>query len=133
METIEIKSCDDSTTLTLKIIGANEESSKFVASVTGAPFIGEVATTTYFVGSPSLLFRDMADNWQGWKGDKVWGALDGELTLTATATSLGCVTLIVEMTERAGAFRLQATLGLEAGQLETISKRVESLFPLEKR
>ncbi len=133
METIEIKSCDDSTTLTLRIVGGNEEGSNFVASVTGAPFIGEVTTTSYFVGPPSLLFRDMADNWQGWKGEKVWGALDGEFTLTATATSLGRITVLIDMVEMAGAFRLEATLGLEAGQLEKISKRVESLFPLENR
>lgn len=85
METIEIKSCDDATTLSLRIVGGNEEGSNFVASVTGAPFIGEVNTTTYFVGPPSLLFRDMADNWRGWKGEKIWGALDGEFMLTATA------------------------------------------------
>src|SRR5690606_1962935 len=114
METIEIKSCDDATTLSLKIVDGNEEGSNFVASVTGAPFIGEVTTTTYFVGPPSLLFRDMADNWQGWKGEKVWGALDGEFTLTATATSLGRIKVIVELVEMAGAFRLEATLALEA-------------------
>jgi len=133
MESIEIKSCDDATTLILRIVGSNEEGSNFIASVTGAPFIGEVTTTTYFVGPPSLLFRDLADNWQGWKGEKVWGALDGEFTLTATATSLGRITVLIEMVEMAGAFRLEATLGLEAGQLEKISKGVESLFPLENR
>lgn len=133
MEAIEIKSCDDSTTLIFRIAGGNEEGSNFVASVTGTPFIGEVTTTTYFVGPPSLLFRDMADNWQGWKGEKVWGSLDGEFTLTATATLLGRITLLIDMVEMAGAFRLVATLGLEAGQLEEISKRVELLFPLEKR
>lgn len=133
MDTIEIKSCDDATTLTFKIVDGNEEGSNFVASVTGAPFIGEVTTTTYFVGPPSLLFRDMADNWQGWKGEKVWGALDGEFTLTATATSLGRIKVIVELVEMAGAFRLEATLALEAGQLEKISKRVESVFPLDNR
>ncbi|MFC3853238.1 DUF6228 family protein [Salinispirillum marinum] len=131
MKAIEIKSCDDATTLSLKITGGNEEGSNFVASVTGAPFTGEVNTTTYFVGPPSLLFRDMADNWQGWKGEKIWGALDGEFTLTATATSLGSITVIIEMVKMSGAFRLEATLALEAGQLENISKRVESLFPLE--
>lgn len=131
MEAIEIKSCDDATTLSLKIAGGNEQGINFVASVTGAPFTGEVNTTTYFVGPPSLLFRDMADNWQGWKGEKIWGALDGEFTLTATATSLGRITVIIEMVEMAGAFRLEATLALEAGQLENISKRVEALFPLE--
>ena len=133
MDTIEIKSCDDATTLTFKIVDGNEEGSNFVASVTGAPFIGEVTTTTYFVGPPSLLFRDMADNWQGWKGEKVWGALDGEFTRTATATSLGRIKVIVELVEMAGAFRLEATLALEAGQLEKISKRVESVFPLDNR
>ncbi len=133
MEVIEIKSCDDSTTLSFRVVGGNEEGANFIASVTGAPFVGEVTTTTYFVGPPSLLFREMADNWQGWKGEKVWAALDGEFTLTATTTSLGRVSVAIEMVEMAGSFKLVATLGLEAGQLEKISNRVESLFPLENR
>lgn len=130
MEAIEIKSCDDATTFSLKITGGNEECSNFVAAVTGAPFTGGVNTTTYFVGPPSLLFQDMADNWQFWKGEKIWGALDGEFTLRATATSLGRITVMIEMVEMSGAFRLEATLALEAGQLENTSKRVESAFPL---
>ncbi len=75
----------------------------------------------------------MADHWQGWKGEKAWGALDGEFTLKATATSLGHISIIIEMVEMAGAFRLGATLHLEAGQLEEISKKMETLFPLENR
>ena len=130
MEAIEIKSCDDATTLSLKVTSGNEDGLNFIASITGAPFNGGVNTTTYFVGPPSLLFRDMADNWKGWKGEKTWGALDGEFTLRATATSLGRIAVVIEMVEMSGEFRLEATLVLEAGQLESISKRVEAVFPL---
>ena len=130
MEAIEIKSCDDATTLSLKVTSSNEDCLNFVASITGAPFTGGVKTTTYYVGPPSLLFRDMADNWKGWKGEKIWEALDGEFALRATATSLGRITVVMEMVEMSGAFRLEATLVLEAGQLESISKSVESVFPL---
>ncbi len=130
MKAIEIKSCDDTTTLSLRVTGGNEVCSSFVASVTGAPFTGGINTTTYYVGPPSLLFREMANHWQGWDGEKVWAALDGEFTLRATSTSLGRITVMIEMVELSGAFRLEATLALEAGQLENISKRVESVFPL---
>ena len=131
MKAIEIKSCDDATTLSLRVTGGNEVCASFVASVTGAPFTGGVNTTTYYVGPPSLLFREMADHWQGWDGEKTWAALDGEFTLRATSTSLGRITVMIEMVELSGAFRLEATLALEAGQLENISKRVESVFPLK--
>jgi len=38
---------------------------------------------------------------------------------------------MIEMVEFSGAFRLEATLAMKAGQLENISKRVESVFPLK--
>lgn len=131
MKAIEIKSCDDATILSLRVTGGNKECSNFVASVIGAPFTGGVNTTTYYVGPPSLLFREMADHWQGWDGEKIWAALDGEFTLRATSTSLGRITVMIEMVELSGAFRLEATLALEAGQLESICKGVESVFPLK--
>jgi hypothetical protein len=133
METVSIKSCDDATTLSFRLLGRTSDSIDFVASVTGAPFVGEVQTSTYFSGPPSLLFRDMAESWKGWKEEKVWSALDGELSLSATTTSLGHVTLKIEMVGRSGDFRLYAVLGLEAGQLEEIYKNVSSVFPLNDR
>ncbi|OAI16682.1 hypothetical protein A1355_09200 [Methylomonas koyamae] len=75
----------------------------------------------------------MAESWKGWEGEKVWSALDGELSLSATTTSLGHVTLRIEMVDPSGNFRLYAILGLEAGQLEKIFKNVSHVFPLNDR
>lgn len=133
MDTVSIKSCDDSTTLSFWLLGRTNDAIDFVASVTGAPFVGEVQSSTYFSGPPSLLFREMAESWKGWKGEKVWSALDGELSLLATTTSLGHVTLKIEMVDPSGNFRLFAILGLEAGQLEEIYKNVSAVFPLSNR
>lgn len=133
MDTVSIKSCDDATTLTFRLSGSTSEAIDFVASVTEAPFVGEVQSSTYYSGPPSLLFREMAESWRGWKGEKVWSAIDSELTLSATSTSLGHITLKVTMVDQSGNYRLYAILGLEAGQLEEVFKNVSSLFPLNDR
>ncbi|MDT4288671.1 DUF6228 family protein [Methylomonas sp. MO1] len=130
MNSVSIKSCDNSTTLSFRLLGSTSDAIDFVASISGAPFIGEVQSTTYFSGPPSLLFREMAESWKGWKGEKVWSALDGELYLSAATTSLGHVTLKIEMTEQSADFKLYASLGLEAGQLEDIYNDIASVFPL---
>lgn len=133
MDTVSIKSCDDSTTLSFRLLERTSEAIEFIASVTGAPFVGEIQSTTYFSGPPSLLFQDMAESWKKWEGEKVWSALDGELSLSATTTSIGHVTLKIEMVDPSGNFRLYAILGLEAGQLEEIYKNVSAVFPLKNR
>ncbi len=133
MEKVSIKSCDDATALTFRLSGSTSDAVDFVASVTGAPFVGEVQSSTYYSGPPSLLFREMADSWKGWKGEKVWSAIDGELTLSAASSALGHVTLKIVMMDQSGNCRLYAVLGLEAGQLEEVSKNVCSLFPLDGR
>jgi hypothetical protein len=93
MDAIEIKSCDGSTTLILRVIGRSTDQIDFVAAIKGAPFVGKVRSSTYFSGPPSLLFRDMAESWKGWNGEKVWAALDGELRITATSSSLGLLVI----------------------------------------
>ncbi|WKJ91612.1 DUF6228 family protein [Methylomonas montana] len=133
MDTVSIKSCDDSTTLSFRLSRRTSDAIEFVASLTGAPFVGEVQSTTYFSGPPTILFREMAESWKGWKGEKVWSALDGELSLSATSTSLGHISLKIEMVGQSGDFRLYAILGLEAGQLEEIYKNVSVVFPLNNR
>jgi len=39
--------------------------------------------------SPVVLFDEMATELAGWKGEKSWAALDGEMSMVATTDSLG--------------------------------------------
>ena len=128
MNRVSIKSCNDGTELIFKVLRSSGESIDFIAEVSGSPFIGSVETSTYVSGPPSLLFSDIAKNWRGWKGEKTWSAIDGEFALKASSNLTGSVRVIIEMVQMSGDFQLVATLGLEAGQLEAISKRVSVLF-----
>jgi hypothetical protein len=128
MTIVTVKSCESRTTLSFAVHSRHRDEIRFWATISGAPFTGEVLASTYHVGSPTALFDDMAACWVGWSGKKCWQAIDGELCLTATSTSLGNVTLIVEMMAESGGYTAAATLKLEAGNLGRVADEVRSLF-----
>lgn len=80
--------------------------------------------------SPTELFEKMAIEWQGWKGEKDWGSLEGELDLSATSDSKGHITLV--STIRSGYIppcsKIVVEFILEAGELEKIKKHAKSFF-----
>ncbi|MEO8002398.1 MAG: DUF6228 family protein [Arenimonas sp.] len=131
MQSIDIKSCDDATTLTFTLLSSDSEQIAFSAQISGAPFVGQVDSSTYFCGPPTLLFQEMARDWRGWSGTKEWRALDGELSIVASSDSLGHVTLITEMSYQSRNFTLSAKLILEAGQLDQVLRAVNSIMPLD--
>jgi hypothetical protein len=47
--------------------------------------------------SPVKLFEQMANDWDGWDGEKSWGAMEGEYNLVATSSKTGHVTLSAEL------------------------------------
>lgn len=111
MNVVEIKSCESQTTLSFSLYSRHEYENCFLAKISGAPFTGEVLAS-----------------WTGWSGTKSWHAIDGELSLTATTTSLGKVTLVVEMSAGSGDYTLTATVKLEAGSLDRVADDVRSVF-----
>jgi Family of unknown function (DUF6228) len=128
MDIVDIKSCESRVTLSFAVHSRHKDEIRFVAKISGAPFTGEVLASTYFKGPPTSLFDDMAACWTGWSGQKSWEAIDGELSLTATTTSLGKVTLLVRMNADSGDYTATAVLKLEAGSLDRIAGDVRSLF-----
>jgi hypothetical protein len=77
------------------------------------------------------LFRDAAQSWRGWSGTKSWRSLEGELELSLRQDALGHVTLEVAVGHddgNADPWRIRASLGLEAGQLEAIASEAERFF-----
>jgi hypothetical protein len=99
-----------------------------LAKISGTPFTGEVLASTYHNGPPTALFDDMAACCTGWQGQKIWEAIDDELSLKATTTSLGSVTLAVKMSVDHGDCTVTALLKLEAGSLERIADNIRALF-----
>jgi hypothetical protein len=128
MDPVSIKSCNDSTELILSVKSSNSHETRFIAEIRGAQFNGAIEASTYFSGPPSLLFKELAEKWDGWDGEIAWGAIDGELYFSATTNSLGSIILKVRMVYLSGDFELLATVALEAGQLDTIMRKVTKLY-----
>jgi hypothetical protein len=78
------------------------------------------------------FFQGLAHDWSGWKGEKKWLSLEGELELSATIDLTGHVNLKVRIKSDPYPYygwSFSTTLLLEAGQLEQIARQIESFTP----
>ena len=123
---VTIKSAKDAT----RLIFSDAAGESFTAALESPHFSGRVVVSTYHSGPPSLLFDEMARDWQGWERKKEWAALEDELRLTASSDHTGHIELVVIMRDYSDPadWRLQATLELEAGQLEELARAVRRGF-----
>lgn len=100
----------------------------FDVEYVGTAFSGAVRCSTCFSGSPARLFTEVARDWRGWSGEKIWGDVDDALTLRATCDSLGHVGLSVRMRDPSGD-QLEGKLTLEAGKLDHWARKMAQLLP----
>ena len=123
---VTVKSARDYTCLTFSDVAGET----FTAVLESPHFSGRVVVSTYHSGPPDLLFAQMALEWRGWEGTKVWAALEDELRLTAISDLSGHTKLAVVMRNYCDPadWRLQATLELEAGQLAALARAVRATF-----
>ncbi len=79
---------------------------------------------------PSALFRELAREWSGWKGDKAWCAMDGEFTIAATTDAAGHVTLEFKLPGSLvpPCWAASLSVQLEAGQLEELARVARQFF-----
>jgi len=83
-------------------------------------------------GLPAYFFEmnNLMTNFGGWEGTRSWSSLEGELSISSSADSLGHVTTIATL--RSGHYELdwsaEIGLQLEAGQLSGIVKDVRKIF-----
>jgi hypothetical protein len=86
-----------------------------------------------YIQGPESLFRDIANNWRGWSGEKAWRALEGELHLCATTDPLGHITIRVQLRPATdpGLWRVTSFAHLEAGQLDSLADRAAKFFAHE--
>ncbi len=124
--TVVIKSSHDGTSLQF----SDYVGDYFEASLHGAGFQGRGRVYAEEPSHMGAFFRDLATHWQGWKGQKQWGSLEGELQFTATSDSTGHTTLGVRL--RSGPYPfdwiLTAALLVDAGQLESIANKMEEFL-----
>lgn len=90
------------------------------------------AVRVYDINAPAIaeFFGEMARQWRGWRDVKRWGSIEAQLELEATATSLGQISLRVKLREDFGGadWRVETTLMIEAGQLESIARAAKRFF-----
>jgi hypothetical protein len=80
--------------------------------------------------SPADFFQKLAESWAGWKGEKTWGALEGEYNLVASTDLTGHITLAVELNPSSNPPCFSGVLSLivEAGQLEALAGKAKIFF-----
>ena len=80
--------------------------------------------------SPAEFFVSLAKEWSGWVGEKEWGAMEGECSLSASCDSIGHITLVVELNPNPcpPCWFGSVSLIVEAGQLEQLAHDAKVFF-----
>jgi hypothetical protein len=82
--------------------------------------------------SPSDYIAVLANNWQGWEGEKDWAALEGEYIMSAKADNTGHITLTIKVWSGNWEpfWSSEVAMIIEAGQLESIAREFKAfLYP----
>jgi hypothetical protein len=118
--------------LIFEILEVGKDGMSFGCGFYKGGFQGSVVVWTQGGASPSALFAEMARDWRGWEGTKVWEDLEQILTLKASSDRTGHITLHIEMRPQAFPYGeetlLTSSLMLDAGALETIARDIDRLF-----
>ncbi|MBA4031417.1 MAG: hypothetical protein C0478_11095 [Planctomyces sp.] len=79
---------------------------------------------------PAPFFAELAMRWADWEGELVWSSIEGELTLRCSRDSLGHISIRTELASgpMPDDWKVEATIVVEAGQLESISRRANVFF-----
>ena len=71
------------------------------------------------------VFAEMAQQWRGWKGEKVWFTTDHEVTLTFRHDRVSRVRVDVDVKDSPAAnWEVKGELALELGALDRIANRI---------
>ncbi|MGI9323863.1 MAG: DUF6228 family protein [Pseudomonadales bacterium] len=114
--------------LSFSIRSRTTRESKFEISCAQSGFSGKRIVSSYVVGTPDSLFKDMAANWKGWPGEKTWHDLERVAVLACSMDSTGHAWLKVTLTDHDKEARLETKLMFEAGELDALSTKVSKLF-----
>lgn len=123
---LRIKSARDSARLELSRV-----SSESIRAIFKSPVFDAAIAQVWLLSAedPAAFFDDLASHWRGWKGEKSWASLEGQLSFRATCDSLGHIQLRVRLRDDFGRaeWTVEGTLELEAGQLEALARDAQPL------
>jgi Family of unknown function (DUF6228) len=94
-------------------------------------FIATIQVENSLYGRPpSRLFSEISEKYSGWENEISWGALDGELNLSATCDKLGHVTLLAELNkfDAPPCWFATISLVLDLGMLEELASSATIFF-----
>jgi hypothetical protein len=106
------------------------EDCNFVASIKGQQLSATVTVCDIHPDAWSKFFADIAENWQGWFGEKESESLEGHLKLTVKSDSLGHirVRVLLRNVNIGGEWSVEDSVYLEAGQLAAIAMEAKEFF-----
>jgi hypothetical protein len=72
------------------------------------------------------LFAQMANEWRGWEGEKIWRSLDGELNLAFRHDGIGAINAKVRMRDETMVnWVVEGELALELGSLDGLAAGIK--------
>lgn len=75
------------------------------------------------------VFSEMASEWRGWKGEKMWRSTDGEVRLAFIHDHVGLVHVSLDVKDSpAWNWKVTAEVALEIGSLEKLARDVAAYF-----
>ena len=82
--------------------------------------------------APTVFFNDLAQNWKGWKGEKKWRAMEGELTFIAVMDSVGHITITASIHPDLcpPVWVAKVSVTVDAGQLEKMHRTFSRFFQI---
>ncbi|GHT94197.1 hypothetical protein FACS1894116_07840 [Betaproteobacteria bacterium] len=128
MSAVEFKSPRDGSTLTFDVKRRWPDELEFNVAVKTPWFSGVAPATTYASGSPTAMFRAMANEWKGWSEAKTWSDIEGRVSFSAISDVTGHIALVVELTGQDYDSHLRVVLQYEAGQLEGMANEIKQLL-----
>ena len=113
---------------------SNVDGEDFFVAVSAADHSARRQVWAYTDGRGiARIFSEAATEWRGWEGKKTWQSLEGEFRLDLSSDKLGHVTLSARLSSNGGTadgWLLQADISIDAGQLDSIARNANDLWPV---
>ncbi|MBZ5638858.1 MAG: DUF6228 family protein [Acidobacteriia bacterium] len=129
-EPLRIKSARDALTLDLGPPERGTREGWFPVALSGGALNAIFRAYDNRLDGIAKFFESMAAETNGWTGNKSWGSLEAHLSMNATTDRLGHVYLqvILRDCDDPAEWRVEATVLLEFGQLESVAKAARRVF-----
>lgn len=107
------------------------DDARYRVRLTGEGLIAETTVQDMWFAAWPEFFADLAVSWRGWAGTKAQESTEGDISIGATADSLGHVALHVRLRHLFGSppgWIAESTIRLEAGQLDGLAQAAAFFF-----